>query len=69
VLELLAMVPLLCAVPALFHELAHSGLLHPEAPSSVDITLGASELLRMIAILPFMLYQFEGFGTLHLIAS
>jgi hypothetical protein len=69
VLELLAMVPLLCAIPALFHELAHSRLLHPDAPSSVDITLGASELLPMVAILPFMLYQIGGFGTLHFIVS
>ncbi len=28
VIELLAVVPFLCAVPALFHELAHSTLLH-----------------------------------------
>ena len=28
VLELLAVVPLLCAMPSLFHELAHSRLLH-----------------------------------------
>ena len=28
VLELLAVVPFLCAIPALFHELAHSTLLH-----------------------------------------
>jgi len=67
VLELLAVVPLLCAIPALFHELAHSRLLHALAPGSVDITLGASELLPMVAILPFMLYQLAGFGTLHYI--
>src|ERR1700712_2188429 len=45
VLELLAVVPFLCAVPALFHELAHSSLLHTMAPGSVDISLGMSELL------------------------
>src|SRR5277367_5651570 len=28
VLELLAVVPLLCAIPSLFHQLAHSRLLH-----------------------------------------
>src|SRR5271157_5262409 len=44
VLELLAVVPFLCAVPALFHELAHSRLLHATAPAAVDVTLGASEL-------------------------
>jgi hypothetical protein len=67
VLELLAMVPILCAIPTLFHELAHSRILHTMAPGAVDITLGASELLPMVAILPFMLYQLAGFGTLHFI--
>jgi hypothetical protein len=69
VLELLAVVPLLCAIPALFHELAHSRLLHAVAPGSIDVTLGASELLPMVAILPFMLYQLAGFGTLNFIVS
>jgi hypothetical protein len=55
----------LAAVPALFHELAHSTLLHSRALGAVDITLGASELLPAMAILPFMLYQLAGFGTLH----
>jgi len=67
VLELLAVVPFLCAVPPLFHELAHSTLLHTKAPTAVDITLGASELLPAVAILPFMLYQLAGFGTLHFV--
>jgi len=67
VLELLAVVPLLCAIPALFHELAHSRLLHAVAPGAIDVNLGASELLPMVAILPFMLYQLAGFGTLHYI--
>ncbi len=67
VLELLAVVPFLCALPALFHELANSTLLHVKAPGAVDIALGASELLPMVAILPFMLYQLAGFGTLHYI--
>jgi hypothetical protein len=65
IIELLAVVPFLCAVPALFHQLAHSTLLHTQAPSAVDVTLGASELLPAVAILPFMLYQLAGFGTLH----
>src|SRR5208283_4027066 len=65
VLELLAVVPLLCAVPSLFHQLAHSRLLHAVAPGSVDISVGASELLPMVAILPFMVYQLAGFGTLE----
>jgi len=67
VLELLAVVPFLCAVPGLFHELAHSTLLHTLAPGAVDETLGASELLPAVAILPFMLYQLAGFGTVHFI--
>jgi hypothetical protein len=67
VLELLGVVPFLCAVPSLFHELAHSTLLHTLAPGAVDQTLGASELLPAVAILPFMLYQLAGFGTLHFI--
>ncbi len=64
VLELLAVVPFLAAIPALFHELAHSTLLHTHAPDAVDIALGASEMLPMVAILPFMVYQLVGFGTL-----
>ncbi len=69
VLELLAAVPFLAAVPALFHELAHSTLLHTRAPGAVDVALGASELLPMVAILPFMLYQLAGFGTLYYIVA
>jgi hypothetical protein len=65
VIELLGVVPFLCAVPALFHELAHSALLHSRGLGEVDITLGASELLPAVAILPFMLYQLAGFGTMH----
>jgi len=67
VLELLAVVPLLCAIPALFHQLAHSRLLHAVAPGALDISLGASEMLPMVAILPFMIYQLAGFGTLDYI--
>ena len=67
VIELLAVVPFLCAVPSLFHQLATSTLLHTPAVSSVNVTLGASELLPAVAILPFMLYQLAGFGTLHYI--
>jgi len=68
VIELLGVVPFLCSVPALFHELAHSALLHNRAPGAgVDITLGASELLPAVAILPFMIYQLAGFGTMHFV--
>ena len=69
VIELLGVVPFLCAVPALFHQLANSTLLHAAVPSAVDVTLGASELLPAVAILPFMLYQLAGFGTLHYVVS
>jgi hypothetical protein len=69
VIELLGVVPFLCAVPALFHQLANSTLLHAAAPSAVDVTLGASELLPAVAVLPFMLYQLAGFGTLHYVVS
>ena len=69
VLELLAVVPFLAAVPSLFHELVNSTLLHAKAPGAVDISLGASELLPMVAILPFMVYQLAGFGTLNYIVS
>ena len=67
VLELLAVVPLLTAVPSLFHELANSKLLHDPAVASVDVALGFSELIPAAAILPFMLYQLAGFGTLHFV--
>jgi hypothetical protein len=40
VLELLAVVPFLAAIPALFHELAHSTLLRTHAPGAVDVALG-----------------------------
>jgi hypothetical protein len=66
-LELLAVLPFLCAVPPLFHELASSTLLHARAPDAVNISLGASEFLPMMAILPFMIYQLAGFGTLHFV--
>ena len=69
VLELLAVVPFLCAIPALFHELAHSSLLHARIPDTIDVALGPSEMLPAVAILPFMIYQLAGFGTLRFIVS
>lgn len=69
VLELLSAVPFLCAVPPLFNQLANSTLLHAKAPDAVNVVLGASELLPAVAILPFMLYQLAGFGTLHFVVS
>ena len=68
-MELLAVVPFLCALPGLFHELASSTLLHTKAPTAVDIALGASELLPAVAILPFMLYELSGFGTLGYVVN
>ncbi|MEO8123370.1 MAG: hypothetical protein ABI633_04915 [Burkholderiales bacterium] len=69
VLELLAVVPLLCAVPTLFHELAFSRLLHDAAPGAAPLALGVSQFIPAAAILPFMLYQLAGFGTLHFVVS
>ena len=69
VLEFLSVVPFLCALPPLFHQLANSTLLHPKALGSVDLSLGVSELIPAFAVLPFMLYQLSGFGTLHYIVS
>src|SRR4249919_1198681 len=54
VLELLGVVPFLCAIPSLCHELAISALLHTRSPGDVEITHGASELLPAVADLPFM---------------
>ncbi|MGB9193752.1 MAG: hypothetical protein WCB88_07435 [Azonexus sp.] len=69
VLEFLSVVPFLCALPPLFHQLANSTLLHTKAPGAVDLSLGVSELIPAFAVLPFMLYQLSGFGTLHYIVS
>ncbi|MES2659630.1 MAG: hypothetical protein V4689_13515 [Verrucomicrobiota bacterium] len=69
VMELLCAIPFLCAVPPLFHQLAHSELLHAKAPGAVDVSLGISEMLPAVAVLPFMLYQLAGFGTLHFVVS
>ena len=69
VLEFLSVVPFLCALPALFFQLAHSTLLHAKAPTAVDLSLGPSELIPAMAILPFMLYQLSGFGTMHYLVS
>lgn len=69
VMELLSAVPFLCAVPPLFHQLANSTLLHARAADAVVVSLGISELLPAVAVLPFMLYQLAGFGTLHYVVS
>lgn len=69
VLELLSVVPLLNAVPPLFHQLAHSSLFKSLAPGATAISLGPTELLPAVAIIPFMVYQLAGFGTLHYVVS
>jgi len=67
ILELLGVVSLLNAVPALFHELAHSSLIKALAPGATAVALGPTELIPAVAIIPFMVYQLAGFGTLHYI--
>ena len=69
VIELLSVVPFLCAVPSLFHELATSALFHARDASATVVPLGASEMIPAVAILPFMIYQLAGFGTLHFVLS
>ena len=70
VLELLAVVPFLCAIPSLFHEIATSALLHSKLPDPVNMSpLASSELLPAMAIVPFMVYQLAGFGTMHFVVS
>lgn len=68
-LEFLSVVPFLCALPPLFHQLANSNLLHAQAANAGDVALGASEFIPAFAILPFMLYQLSGFGALSYIVS
>lgn len=65
VLELLGVVSFLNAIPPMFHQLAHSELLKTLAPGATPVSLGPTELIPAVAILPFMLYQLSGFGTLH----
>lgn len=69
IMELLAVVPFLCALPPFFHQLANSRLLHALAPGAADVSLGASELIPAVAILPFLLYQLCGYGTLSYVVS
>jgi hypothetical protein len=69
ILEFLSVVPFICALPPLFHQLANSTLLHSAAPGAVDLSLGLSELIPAFALLPFLLYQLAGFGTLGFLVS
>jgi hypothetical protein len=65
VLELLAVVSFLNAVPPMFHQLAHSSLLKSLAPGATAVSLGHTEFIPAVAIIPFMVYQLAGFGTLN----
>ncbi len=69
VLELMGIVSLLNAMPTLFHQLANSELLHKVVPGAAPVALGASELIPALAIVPFLVYQLAGFGTLHYVVS
>ena len=64
-LELLGVVSMLNALPPLFHQLAHSNLLKALAPGATVVSLGHTEFIPAVAIIPFMVYQLAGFGTLH----
>ncbi|HYN60283.1 MAG TPA: hypothetical protein VET87_12110 [Rubrivivax sp.] len=52
-LELLGVVPFLKAV----------------VPGETAVSLGSTELIPAVAIIPFVLYQLAGFGTLHYVVS
>jgi len=65
VLELLGVVSFLNAVPPMFHQLAHSTLLKALAPGATAVSLGHTEFIPAVAIIPFMVYQLAGFGTLN----
>ncbi|HTN50513.1 MAG TPA: hypothetical protein VMK32_13885 [Burkholderiaceae bacterium] len=69
VMELLCAVPILCAVPALFREIATSTVLHARGPMPTEVPLGASEILPALAVVPFLLYQLGGFGTLNYVVT
>lgn len=69
VLELMGVVSFLYALPALFHQLANSELLHKTVAGAAPVALGASELIPALALIPYMVYQLAGFGTLHFVVS
>lgn len=64
VLELMGVVSFLNAMPTLFHQLANSELLKRATPGAVEVALGYTELIPAAAIIPFIVYQLAGFGTL-----
>jgi hypothetical protein len=65
VLEFMGVVSFLNAMPTLFHQLANSELLKKAVPGATEVALGYTELIPAAAIIPFVLYQVAGFGTLH----
>jgi hypothetical protein len=64
VLELMGVVSFLNAMPTLFHQLANSELLKKAVPGATEVALGYTELIPAAAIIPFIVYQLAGFGTL-----
>jgi hypothetical protein len=68
VLEMLALVPFLMAVPPLFHELATSTLLK-STPGSQPNLFGVSELIPAAALIPFITYLLAGFSTIKYLVS
>ena len=64
VLEFMGVVPFLNAMPTLFHQLANSELLKRSVSGTAEVALGYSDLIPAMAIIPFVVYQLAGFGTL-----
>ena len=51
-------------MPILFHQLANSELLKKAVPGATDVALGYTDLIPAAAIVPWIVYQLAGFGTL-----
>ena len=64
ILEFMGIVSFLNAMPNLFHQLANSELLKRAAPGATEVALGYTDLIPAAAIIPFVVYQLAGFGTL-----
>ena len=64
ILEFMGIVSFLNAMPNLFHQLANSELLKRAAPGATQVALGYTDLIPAAAIIPFVVYQLAGFGTL-----
>lgn len=64
VLELMGVVSFLNAMPILFHQLANSELLKRTTAGGTEVALGYTDLIPAAAIIPFVVYQLAGFGTL-----